>query len=125
MKSFIPHRLIGLTSVLLLGLMSGSTVRAQNDASSVRLPGYEGVAFRYGPMNKMLMRAEVNGHPATFIVDTGASVSVLERRRAQAWGVSAVAADSKFGEFAALNGKPFRVGYVSSLKAGGMDFGGG
>jgi hypothetical protein len=100
-------------------------LRGANEPVHTPLKGFVAVPFQYGPMNKMVMQATINGHAATFMIDTGASVSVLEHRRAQGFGVSAVGANSEFGEISALNGKPYRVGYVASLKAGGMDFGGG
>jgi predicted aspartyl protease len=73
----------------------------------------------------MLMDAIVNGHRARFIVDTGAGYSILDADRARALGVAPVGSDSPFGEFANLNGVSYRVGYLNSLRAGTMDFGGG
>jgi predicted aspartyl protease len=74
----------------------------------------------------MLLEAVVNGQRARFIVDTGANISVLEGTRARALGVSAVGSDSPYGEFAILNGRErCRVGYITSLRAASMDFGGG
>lgn len=95
------------------------------ESASLGLPGYEVVAVRYGPGNKMLMTGLVNGHSATFIIDTGAGVSVLERKRARDFGVTPVEPNSQYGQFASLNGKAYRVGYIDKLEAGSMNFGGG
>jgi predicted aspartyl protease len=71
----------------------------------------------------MLIRATVNGHAANFIVDTGAAVSVLDQRRARAFGVTPTEPSSRYGQFKILNGQPLRVGLIGSLRAGSMDFG--
>ena len=95
---------------------------------SARLPslrGYSSVPVRYSEWNKMLMDATVNGHRARFVVDTGAGYSILDADRARKLGVSPVGSDSPYGEFANLNGVSYRVGYLNSLRAGKMDFGGG
>jgi predicted aspartyl protease len=73
----------------------------------------------------MVMEAVVNGHRAQFFVDTGAGYSILDAGRAHSLGVSAVGADSPYGEFANLNGVIYRVGFLNSLRAGAMDFGSG
>jgi predicted aspartyl protease len=73
----------------------------------------------------MVMEAVVNGHRARFFVDTGAGYSILDAGRAGSLGVSPVGADSPYGEFANLNGESYRVGYLNSLRAGPMNFGGG
>ncbi len=90
------------------------------------LTGYEAVPVYYNSLNSMLLEAVVNGHWARFIIDTGANISVLNERRAHALGVSAVGADSPYGEFTTLNDRVrCRVGYIASLRASSMDFGGG
>jgi predicted aspartyl protease len=73
----------------------------------------------------MVMDTVVNGHQARFFVDTGAGYSILDAGRAHSLGVSPVGAESPYGEFANLNGVRYRVGYLNSLRAGAMDFGGG
>jgi predicted aspartyl protease len=98
---------------------------AADKGGSLHLPGYEAVPVQYGPSNKMLMRASINGHAATLFIDTGAGLSVLEARRARPLGVAPLGPKSPYGEFTYLNGQPFRVGFVNSLKAGSMDFGNG
>ncbi len=108
-------------------LLSDRALLARERGSSVpSLPGYEGVPVYYNSLNRMLLDASVNGHRARFIVDTGANISVLEVRRARALGVSAVGSNSPYGEFATLNGREHcRIGYIQSLRAASMDFGGG
>ena len=89
------------------------------------LPGYVAVPVHYSHWNKMVMEAVVNGHRARFFVDTGAGYSILDAGRADSLGVSPVGGDSPYGEFANLNGESYRVGYLNSLRAGAMNFGGG
>jgi predicted aspartyl protease len=59
------------------------------------------------------------------IIDTGASHSVLDTKRAASFGVMPAGADSPYGQTTYLNGQPCRVGVINSLKAGRMDFGNG
>lgn len=118
-----------LTIVILAAavfLLSNPASEARERSSSVpSLPGYEAVPVYYNSLNRMLLEAMVNGRRARFIVDTGANISVLEVRRARALGVAAVGPDSPYGEFTTLNGREHcRVGYITSLRAASMDFGG-
>jgi predicted aspartyl protease len=100
------------------------TCASAAETRALHFPGFEGVPVRYGA-NKMLMRAAINGHAATLIIDTGASHSVLEAKRAAPLEVTPVGPDSPYGEITYLNGQAFKVGYVKNLRAGQMDFGGG
>lgn len=111
-----------IVTLSLIWLRSICALAAETD--SAHLPGFEGVPVRYGA-NKMLMRATINGHASTLIVDTGASHSILDARRAAPLGVRPVGSDSPYGEVTYINGQPFKVGYVNNMKAGAMDFGGG
>ena len=113
------------TATVLL-LATGDVLRAKGSAGALpSIPGYAAVPVRYNSDNKMLIELAVNGHRARFFVDTGASCSVLDARRARALGVSPVGADSLYGQFINLNGEQYRVGYINSLRASSMDFGSG
>ena len=111
-------------AVVCLTILAGQVIAAETP-SSIKLPGYEAVPVSYAPVNRMLIRAIVNDHGANFIVDTGAGVSVLEQGRARAFGVTPTEPNSPYGQFKVLNNQSFRVGLISTLRAGNMDFGRG
>lgn len=110
---------------LLAFFVSASLVLARGDEPLPHLPGYEAVPLHYGPYNEMVVTVMVNGHKADFLLDTGSPFSLLGAGPAKAFGVQPVGADSKFGETTDVNGKSYKVGYVNSLTAGTMNFGGG
>lgn len=97
---------------------------AAGNPPPLHLAGYEAVPIRYGGLNKMIMQATVNGHRATLIVDTGATLSVFDAARARQFGIVPAGAGSKV-QVAVLNGRPYPVGIINDLKAGAMDLGGG
>lgn len=124
MKRGAALTILILAAVILL-LSNAASLAREHSSSVPSLPGYEAVPVSYNSLNRMLLEAVVNGRRARFIVDTGANISVLEVRRARALGVSAVGSNSPYGEFATLNGREHcRIGYINSLRAASMDFGG-
>jgi predicted aspartyl protease len=116
-------RSFAIISGLVLALMP--SIRAANDTSPMQLHGYEAVPVRYGPTNKMVMRASLNNRAATLIIDTGAGRTILDAKRAEAFGVRSMASGLAYGEFIYLNGQRCRIGFINSLRAGNMNFGGG
>ena len=97
-----------------------------DDASRVpHLPGYAAVPVRYGLINRMLLVAMVNGHKATFMVDTGAARSLLDAGFARTFGVKPLGEDSPYGARTDVNGTSAQIGFINHLTAGEMDFGGG
>jgi predicted aspartyl protease len=81
------------------------------------LPGYKGLQLERGSQNHLILRGDVNNHPATFIIDTAAAATFLRADRAGKFG--AVASG---GELALGPGKSLARASVD-LRAGTMDFG--
>ncbi len=79
--------------------------------------GYRVVQMSRGPKNHLLVRARVNGNPATFLVDTGSDVSLLRADRAQRLG--AHAAEKNFR----TAGKVFAAAMVADFQIGQVHFG--
>lgn len=90
-----------------------------------QIPGYASVQADLNMVNHLAITVFVNGHPENFAVDTGASTTVLDRKRAKADGVKPAPSDSPYGQFAYIKNQALEVGLVDSLRAGTMDFGGG
>lgn len=75
--------------------------------------------------NHMALTVFVNGKAARFIVDTGASSSVMNAHEALKDGVKLTTADSPYGQYQYLKGETLQVGLIDDLRAGTMDFGRG
>ncbi|HEY1769344.1 MAG TPA: retroviral-like aspartic protease family protein [Chthoniobacterales bacterium] len=90
-----------------------------------QIPGYQMVQADQKAVNRIVLTVYVNGHPESFLVDTGASRTLLANARAAADGVKLTNADSRYGQYAYFKGETFRVGTVDSLSTGSMNFGAG
>ena len=83
------------------------------------LLGFRGVAMREAATGHHLVEAELNGRPATFMVDTGANMSVIHAPYAERFGVSGNA--SLGGVAMGIGGTmQARLARIDSLELGGI-----
>jgi predicted aspartyl protease len=89
----------------------------------MQLAGYKAVPVRYGPLNKMIVTVNINGHPANLIVDTGANQTILDADAAQLFDVRPSQRRMTYMGMTAVNGQPLPLAFVANLAAGSMNFG--
>ena len=104
-----------ITAAALLLLNVAATRPAS--AHGLQFPGYTGVQMTRGPQNHLLVQAQVNGRPASFLVDTGANLSFFRVDRAAAFGVTPSGAQ-KFRQ-----GRAFPLASIRELAIGSIAFG--
>jgi len=90
----------------------------------MQLPGYKVIPVHYGPLNKMIISASVNGHPANLMVDTGADQIIMDASAAASFDVRPSQRGLRYTRFTEINGQILPVGFAQSLTAGSMNFGG-
>src|SRR6476646_11157626 len=73
--------------LLTLAVAPISNSGTAKNRSAMQLAGYKAVRVHYGPMNKMIMSVQINGHPANLLVDTGSNEIILDTDAAQSFGV--------------------------------------
>ena len=96
---------------------------AASKARPMRLPGYKVVPVHYGPLNKMIISASINGHPANLMVDTGADQIIIDASAAASFDVRPSQRRLRYIRFTEINGQILPVGFAQSLTAGSMNFG--
>ena len=100
-------------------------------ASAQAIPGY--VVLPLSPMhlaNQATLRVTLNGHSTMLVLDTGATVTLLDSgfyRGASSKATTVNKADlpPALQQHVSANGQSAEVGYIESLKSGAMDFGKG
>jgi predicted aspartyl protease len=80
-------------------------------------PAREVVQLRRGAQNHLLLTAQVNGKPATLLVDTGSQRSLFRADRAAEFGIRADNRQLR------LAGRMFPTGAVDELRVGGSSLG--
>src|SRR5438477_7656976 len=96
---------------------------AASKARPMQLPGYKVVPVHYGPLNKMIISANINGHPANLMVDTGADQIIMDASAAASFCVRPSQRGLRYIRFTEINGQILPVGFAQSITAGGMNFG--
>src|SRR6476646_11254787 len=81
------RRLQKMAVLLTLAVAPISNSGTAKNRSAMQLAGYKAVRVHYGPMNKMIMSVQINGHPANLLVDTGSNEIILDTDAAQSFGV--------------------------------------
>ena len=100
-------------------------------ASPGSLPGYVILPLSHmGRSNQACIRVTINGQPTMLMLDTGAPLTVLDNAfyqgtRSKAGSVSQDLLPPGISRKTTANGQSAEVGYISSMKAGAMDFGKG
>ena len=112
-----PFFLFRLLIVVLSVYCAGSVEAAQ--VENLKLAGYEGAQLQRGLHNHLVLHAKVNGQVASFIVDTGAGLSLLQTNRAKSLGISSGSSKS----LAFVKGKAHQTATIEDLRAGDMRLG--
>ena len=82
---------------------------------------YEALPLIRSAQNHLLVRAEVNGKPALFAVDTGAPVSAIALNRRAHFGLSPVTAKSAIPARLSINGAFNSVAIARNLRLGALN----
>jgi predicted aspartyl protease len=107
----------------LLTAVPNPVFAAASKARPMQLPGYKVVPVHYGPLNKMIISASINGHPANLMVDTGANQIIMDASAAASFEVRPSQRGLRYTRFTEINGQILPVGFAQSLTAGSMNFG--
>jgi predicted aspartyl protease len=123
-KRFLICAFLSLTPISIFG--------AANNRSVMQLQGYKAVPVHYGPLNKMIMSVRINGHPASLLVDTGASQMILDKDVAESAGVKPFQRALNQVRFAVpsqvftmgseINGELLPVGLAQNISVDGVNF---
>jgi len=110
-------------AVLLAWIVPLSISGAAKNRSAMQLPGYKAVRVHYGPLNKMIMSVQINGHPANLLVDTGSNQLILDAEAAELFGVRPSPRGLLYIRSTKIQGQSLPVGFVQNMSAGSMNFG--
>ena len=110
--------------VLAVLLIISCSTLASVKGEPTQLSGYKAVRVHYGPLNKMIMSARINGQRANLLVDTGSSQVILNAAAAASFGIKPSQGSLRYIRFTQINGQELPVGFAQNLTAGGMRFGG-
>lgn len=110
-------------AVLLACVAPLSISGAAKNRFAVQLVGYKAVRVHYGPLNKMIMSVQINGHPANLLVDTGSNEIILDTAAAETFGVGPPPRAWRYIGFTEINGRLLPVAFMQSLTAGNVSFG--
>jgi len=103
-------------------IISPSTLASVKE-NPTQLSGYKAVRVHYGPLNKMIMSARINGQRANLLVDTGSNQVILNAAIAASFGIKPSQGSVGYIRFTQINGQGLPVGFAQNLTAGGMRFG--
>ena len=109
--------------VLAVLLIISSSTLASVKEKPTQLSGYKAVRVHYGPLNKMIMSARINGQRANLLVDTGSNQVILNAAAAASFGIKPSQSSLRYIRFTQINGQELPVGFAQNLTAGGMRFG--
>ena len=109
--------------VLAVLLIISSSTLASVKGKPTQLSGYKAVRVHYGPLNKMIMSARINGQRANLLVDTGSNQVILNAAAAASFGIKPSQGSLRYIRFTQINGQELLVGFAQNLTAGGMRFG--
>ena len=110
--------------VLAVLLIISSSTLASAKGKPTQLSEYKAVRVHYGPLNKMIMSARINGQRADLLVDTGSNQVILNAAAAASFGIRPSQGSLRYIRFTQINGQELPVGFAQNLTAGGMRFGG-
>jgi predicted aspartyl protease len=108
---------------ILIAVVPAMTLAVSGKGPPMQLAGYKVVPVHYGPLNKMIVTVNINGHPASLIVDTGANQTILDADAAQLFEVRPSQRRLTYLGMTSVNGRPLPLAFVTNLTAGSMNLG--
>ncbi|MBA3961962.1 MAG: aspartyl protease family protein [Chthoniobacterales bacterium] len=101
--------------IALLNLLLLLAVAERVSAAKTEFPlGPTNITLLRGVQNHLLVPAHVNGHDATFLLDTGEDIDYLQRDRAQPLGVQSLGRQARSGN------RWFELGEIANLHIGSL-----
>jgi predicted aspartyl protease len=130
LKGEIPRRLfrrVGF-AVALLAAIPFAGIAATKEGQATSLSGYKAVRVSYTNLNRMIMTARINGHPATLNVDTGCRQTILDSGAAASFDVTPSQprfpdGGLRYKSSTEINGQTYPMSYVKSFALGEVNFG--
>jgi predicted aspartyl protease len=104
-------------------IILSSTMASAKGGRTTQLSGYKAVRVHYGPLNKMIMSARINGQRANLLVDTGSNQVILNAAAAASFGIKPSQSSLGYIRSTQINGQELPVGFAQNLTAGSMSFG--
>lgn len=115
---FSRKNLTALLVALAVGLPTLAPARTRPPAETLR---YQALPMERSSQNHLLVRAEINGKPATLLVDSGAPLSAVAIERRDHFGMSPVTAKSKVPARLNINGAFNAMSIARSLRLGALN----
>ena len=108
-------------ALLLVACLAAVAFPSASRAAMAGALQYEALPLIRSAQNHLLVRAEVNGKPALFAVDTGAPVSAIALNRRAYFGMSPVTAKSAIPARLSINGAFNSVAIARNLRLGALN----
>ena len=94
-----------------------AAAETESRAKAKSEPARPSIALVRGTQNHLLIPAQVNGHDATFLLDTGEDLAYLQKDRAQPLGVQSLGRQARSGQ------RWFELGEIAHLHVGTVTLG--
>jgi predicted aspartyl protease len=122
-RVFVVNRVIGRATwvILLAGILIPASQAPAKPQAAQASPQFEALPLTRSRQNHLLVRASVNGKPATFAVDTGAPFSAISSRRREHFGVTSLPATSNLPAGVQVNGVFNRFAVAATLQLGSLN----
>jgi len=112
---------VKIGALLVAACIAAVAIPSTSRAAMAGALQYEALPLIRSAQNHLLVRAEVNGKPALFAVDTGAPVSAIALNRRAHFGLSPVTAKSAIPARLSINGAFNSVAIARNLRLGALN----
>jgi predicted aspartyl protease len=117
----VSSRLVHLTQNTIAAVALAAALAPQLSAASDAGLRYQALPLMRSRQNHLLVRAEINGKPATLVVDTGAPLSALATDRAKYFGVASVGPKSSIPARLNVNGVFNPIAIARNIRLGALN----
>jgi predicted aspartyl protease len=117
----VSSRLVHLTQKTIAALALAAVVAPQLTAAPADALRYQALPLARSQKNHLLVQAEINGKPATLVVDTGAPLSALAADRAKYFGVASVGPKSSLPARLNVNGVFNPIAIAHNIRLGALN----